>query len=254
MPTAPGVLLREWRLRRRYSQLDLALLAEVSAKHLSYVETGRSRPSPEMIIHLCGRLEVPLRERNEILLAAGHAPRYRDSTAGRAATGEAIQAVERVVAAHEYPAVAVDRHWNLVTANPVALAVFLDGVSPELLTEPINVVRLSLHPDGLAPRVANFADYAAHILHRIRRSHERSPSTVLAGILDDYADLAASVGPVAGSVRLPLHLRTSAGEVELFSTISVFGAPGDVVLDEVAIESFFPLGDTSRRRLRTLSA
>ena len=151
----PGLLLREWRTRRRYSQLDLSVAAEVSTRHLSYIETGRSRPSPEMIIHLCEHLAVPMRTRSEILLAAGFAPRYRQTRVEPAVDRELIDAVEQVVRSHGFPAVVVDGDWNLITTNTTA-TIFLDGVAPRLLDAPANVIRLSLDPDGLAPRITNF--------------------------------------------------------------------------------------------------
>lgn len=236
-----GVLLREWRTRRRFSQLDLAYRAEVSPKHLSHIETGRSRPSPEMILHLCEHLDVPLGHRNEILLAAGHAPRYqrRDFAHDR----ELQANVERIVNSHPYPAVVVDADWNLVSANAAAM-MFLEGVAPELLAAPANVIRLSLHPDGLATRVVNFDAYAAHVLARVRRSAEHNPSPVLRALLDEFEHLARHVDDAVGLI-LPLEISTPKGIVRMFSTITTFGAPRDVTLDELAIETFYPADDES---------
>src|SRR4051794_11198549 len=164
-----GLLLRDWRRRRRLSQLDLALDAGVSTRHLSFVETGRSRPSPEMVVHLAEQLDVPLRDRNRLLLAAGYAPAYRERTLDQPELGPIREAVDRVLAAHEpYPAVVVDRGWNLVASN-ASVAMLLDGVPPELLEPPANVLRISLHPEGVAPRIVNLGEWRAHLLERLAR-------------------------------------------------------------------------------------
>jgi transcriptional regulator with XRE-family HTH domain len=249
----PGVLLRDWRTRRRFSQLDLALLADVSAKHLSYVETGRSKPSPEMIVHLCEHLDVPLRSRNDILLAAGFAPRYRHLPADAPAAREGRDAVERLIATHASPTIVVDRDWNLVTANAAA-AVFLTWVAPHLLEPPTNVIRLSLHNDGLAPRIANLGEYATHVLARVRRAIAASPSPALEGLLDEFAHVANAPLPTDDGLFLTLDVDTDAGLVRLFSTITVFGSPRDVGLSELALETFHPADDVSRERLDRLIA
>lgn len=244
----PGVLLREWRTRRRYSQLGLALAADVSAKHLSYIETGRSTPSPEMIVHLCEHLDVPLRVRNDILFAAGFAPRYPDSTLDGAAGDELLEAVQQLVDVHTTPTVVVDRDWMLVTANTSA-GLFLQGCAPELLEPPVNVVRLSLHPDGLAPRVANFDDYASHILMRVRRAATATPSPILDAVLDEFGHLTGpSVAAPQPGIFLTLDLESPTGLISFFSTVTVFGSPRDVVLDELALETFHPADQISRER------
>jgi transcriptional regulator with XRE-family HTH domain len=250
---AAGTLLREWRTRRRFSQLDLAVTAEVSAKHLSYIETGRSTPSPEMIVHLCEHLDVPLRRRNDILLAAGFAPRYSNSVFDPTVASDLRAAVEQIVSSHTFPAVVVDSDWHLVTANAAAFAL-LDGVAEHLLQSPSNVIRLSLHPDGLAGRIANFDDYARHILSRARRAVDHAPSAVLEALLDEFAHL-ATPGPTVGSgILLPLELTTTAGLVRLFSTITTFGSPRDATLEELAIETFYPADPESQHRLTELTA
>ncbi|MGE3589276.1 MAG: helix-turn-helix domain-containing protein, partial [Ilumatobacteraceae bacterium] len=230
-----GTVLREWRVHRRFSQMDLALLADVSAKHLSYVETGRSRPSPEMILHLCEHLEVPLRDRNAILLAAGHAPRYQHSLYEAADSSEVRQVVDMVLSAHRYPAVVVDSRWNLVSANTAA-SMFLDDVASDLLVAPINVIRLSLHPTGLAPRVANFAEYAGHVLARLRRLVTHDPDPVLVELLAEFAHLDVGPAPASDGVVLPLELRVGDDIARMFSTITTFGTPREVTLSELAIE------------------
>jgi transcriptional regulator with XRE-family HTH domain len=236
--------LREWRVRRRFSQMELALQAAVSTKHLSYVETGRARPSPEMIVHLCEHLEVPLRHRNSILLAAGHAPRYPHSSYESPEGSEVRGVVDMVLAAHRYPAVVVDARWDLVAANAAA-GVFLDDVAAELLAPPINVIRLSLHEGGLAPRVVNFAEYAGHVLARLRRLVANGPDPVLEALLTEFGHLEAILPERSDGVVLPLQLRAPAGVIRMFSTITTFGTPRDVTLSELAIETFFPADDAS---------
>src|SRR5262249_25777233 len=168
-----GELLREWRELRRLSQLDLALQAEVSTRHLSFVETGRSRPSRDMVLHLAEELDVPLRERNHLLLAAGYAPVYAETALDAPAMTAVRAAVRQVLAGHEpYPAVVVDRHWNLIDAN-ATVALFTQGLPPELLAPPINVLRASLHPDGFARQIVNLGEWRAHVLGRLRRQVAR---------------------------------------------------------------------------------
>ena len=201
---AAGVMLREWRSRRRFSQLDLALASGVSAKHLSYVETGRSRPSPEMVLHPCEHLEVPLRDRNSILLAAGHAPSYQQSSY-EAPTGEVRDLVDLVVGAHPYPAIVVDGRWDLVAANAAA-SLFLVGVADHLLHPTLNVIRLSLHADGLRPRVMNFDEYAGHVLARLRRLVAHSADPTLIALLEEFGDLDVAAPEHADGVVMPLVL------------------------------------------------
>src|SRR3954464_13526176 len=164
-----GALLRDWRSRRRLSQMELALDADGSARHLSFVETGRSKPSRELVLQLADHLEVPLRERNALLLAAGYAPPYAERPLGHEAMAPVRDALERLLKGHEpFPAVAVDRQWELVAGNAPALAM-LEGVAPELLEPPANTLRISLHPDGLAPRIANLTEYSSHLLALVAR-------------------------------------------------------------------------------------
>src|SRR4051795_8799265 len=181
-----GELLRDWRQRRRLSQLDLAVEADVSARHLSFVETGRSKPSRELLLHLAEHLDVPLRERNALLLAAGYAPAYAERALGDDAMAPVRDALERLLKGHEpFPAVAVDRQWELVSANAPALALLTDGVAPELLEPPANTLRISLHPDGLAPRIANLTEYSAHLLTRLRREAALSADPALVALYDE---------------------------------------------------------------------
>lgn len=248
--------LRAWRTRRRRSQLDLASAAEVSSRHLSFLETGRSRPSREMVLHLCEVLDVPLRDRNRLLLGAGLAPAYGERDLGDRDMHTVRDAMTRVLAAHEpNPAIVVDRHWDLVEANGAA-TLFMAGVAEHLLAPPVNVVRLSLHPDGLAPAVVNFDEYAAHMQWRLRRQLDRTGDPALAALVDAVADWAPGVDAHPGGdggVVLPLRLRHDDLELELFSTISVFGAPLDVTLDELAIEAFYPTDARTAEALATLA-
>jgi transcriptional regulator with XRE-family HTH domain len=257
-PSALGELLRGWRQRRHLSQLDLALDADVSARHLSFVETGRARPSRDLVLHLADRLDVPLRERNALLLAAGYAPTYGQTPLSEPAMAPVRAAIDAVLAGHEpFPAVVVDRRWDIVSANAPAMAILSEGVDPHLLAPPANALRVVLHPRGLAPRIANFGEYSAHLLDRLHRQ------AVLAG----DADLSALLGelrayPGAGEghstpdqapvLFVPLCLRRRDGpDLRFFSTIATFGTALDVTLAELAIESFFPADEATAAALRS---
>jgi transcriptional regulator with XRE-family HTH domain len=252
-----GDLLRDWRRRRRMSQLELALEAEISAKHLSFVESGRSRPSREMLLHLCEMLAVPLRERNAVLLAAGYAPVFPKRSMDDPALKAAFAAIGRVLTGHEpYPALAVDRHWHLLAANR-AVPLLLAGAAPELLAPPVNVLRLSLHPDGLAPRIANLAEWRGHLLARLRQQIEASADAALSELhreLSAYPAPASKAAPHGDSIAVPLRFQSEAGMLSLLSTTTVFGTPVDVTLSELAIEAFFPADAETAARLQTLLA
>ena len=240
-----GAQLREWRQRRRLSQLDLAGDADVSTRHLSFVETGRAMPSREMVLRLADRLEVPLRERNRLLTAAGFAPMYAERSLDDPALAAAREAVELVLKGHEpYPALAVDRHWSLVSYNRAVLPL-LAGAAPALMQAPINVLRLSLHPDGLASRIVNLAQWRAHILARVRQQVVVSADPVLTALADELRSYPAptedaSHDGVEASVVVPLVLRTPAGTLSFISTTTVFGTPVEITLSELALETFFP--------------
>lgn len=255
-----GPLLRDWRQRRRLSQLELACEAEISTRHLSFVETGRARPSREMLMHLLDLLEIPLRERNTLLLAAGFAPAFAEHDLRSPILAAAREAVQMVLSGHEpYPALAVDRHWNLLDANAAAQRLMV-GIAPELLKPPINVLRANLHPDGLAPRIINLAQVRAHILARLWRMLTNSGDPVLR---DLHAELTAY--PCAGDVDhtgltsphadvvLPVRFRSAAGELALFTTITQFGTPLDITLSELALESFFPADAATANLLRRMA-
>ena len=239
-----GLQLREWRLRRHLSQLDLSVDAEVSTRHLSCVETGRAMPSREMVLRLANRLEVPLRERNRLLTAAGFAPMYAERALDDPALKAAREAIELVLKGHEpYPALAIDRHWNLVSYNR-AVPPLLDGVAAELLQPPLNVLRLSLHPDGLAPRIVNLGQWRAHLLARLRHQVAVSADAVLAQLADELRAYTAPTEPHAdigeAAVVVPLVLSAPGGTMSFISTTTVFGTPVDITLSELALETLFP--------------
>ena len=249
--TAIGPLLRTWRTKRRLSQLDLALEAGVSARHLSFVETGRSRPSQQMVLHLAERLDVPLRERNRLLLAAGYAPVYSQRELGEPELGPIRAALERVLAAHEpYPAIVVDRAWNLLAANgPVAL--LTAGVAPQLLEPPVNALRLALHPQGLAPRIVNLGEWRAHLLHDLAAQAEASGDDGLHALYEELSAYPGPYGePVAHEVFVPLHISGPDGELRLLSTRTTFATAVDVTVSELAIETFLPADEATAAALR----
>jgi transcriptional regulator with XRE-family HTH domain len=261
-PQPVGHLLRAWRQRRRMSQLELALEAEISSKHLSFLETGRSTPSREMLLRLVEHLAVPLREQNIMLIAAGYAPVFPERPLDGPELQQARQAVDLVLAGHEpYPALAIDRHWIQVAANR-AIPPLLAGADPALLHPPINVIRLSLHPAGLAPRIANYAAWRAHLLARLRRQVDVSADPVLVDLLREAAAYPAPTGPhtrthtplhSGSAVAVPLQLRTEVGELAFISTTTIFGTPIDITVAELAIESFFPADAATAEAMRRLA-
>ncbi len=259
---AIGDHLREWRQRRRLSQLDLALDAEISTKHLSFLETGRAQPSRDMVLRLAERLDVPLRERNILLVSAGYAPVFPQRTLGDPALQQARKAVDLVLKGHEpYPAIAIDRHWTLVAHN-AAVPLLLAGAAPRLMQPPVNVLRLSLHPEGLAPRIENLAEWRAHLLARLRQQIDVTADPELMKLLDELAAYPAPGGAKAARVNVsqehagvvvPLRFATDAGTLSLFSTTTIFGTPVDITLAELAIESFFPADAATADMLRRLA-
>ena len=246
-----GDLLREWRRRRRLSQLDLAGDASISTRHLSCVETGRALPSRAMLLHLAERLDIPLRERNALLTAAGYAPMYGERPLNDPALAAARKAVDLVLAGHEpYPAIAVDRHWTLVAHN-AAVPALLAGADASLLQPPVNVLRLSLHPQGLAPRIANLAQWRAHLIARLHQQVAATGDPVLSELMRELCEYPVPadghhIGHPIGhdadyaGVVVPLQFITERGILSFFSTTTVFGTPVDITLQELAIESFFP--------------
>jgi transcriptional regulator with XRE-family HTH domain len=265
LPSRPvGELLRAWRQRRCLSQLDLACRANVSARHVSFVETGRSKPSREMLLHLSEELDIPLRERNALLMAAGFAPVYSEGRLDEPALRAAREAVDLVLTGHEpYPALAVDRHWTLLAANR-AIGTLLAEVPPELLQPPVNVLRLSLSPAGLARNIVNLEQWRGHVLSRLHRQVELTADETLAALLEELRGLpapdraSAPGGPAReqdfAGVVVPLRLKTRHGVLSLFSTTTVFGTPVDITLSELAIESFFPADPPTAELLRRIAA
>ena len=254
-PVHIGEHLREWRQRRHLSQLDLASDAEISARHLSFVETGRSAPSREMVLKLAERLDVPLRERNVLLVAAGFAPAFPQRSLDDPALRQAREAIGLVLKAHEpNPALAYDRHWNLVAANRM-LAPILEGVPPKLLSPPLNILRLAFHPEGLAPRTVNLGEWAAHLLERLHRQCEATADPELIKLYNDLRSypLPSRAAPVsADNVAIPFKLRHNGEVLSFISTTMVFGTPVDVTLSELALETFFPADELTARRLKEM--
>ena len=251
-----GELLRQWRERRRRSQLDLALEAGVSTRHLSFVETGRSRPSRDMLLRLAEELELPLRERNHLLLAGGYAPVYGQAALDSPAMAGVRAALRQVLSGHEpYPAVVVDRGWNLVDAN-ASVVLFTGQADPALLAPPANVLRVSLHPDGMAPRIANLGEWRAHLLGRLRRQVAVTADPELAELHQelraypcDQPEPEVEV-PGPGDVAVPLRIRHRDRELSFLSIMATFGTPLDVTVAELAIESFFPADPETGSLLR----
>lgn len=253
-----GEHIRSWRQRRRLSQLELAAETEISTRHLSFLETGRAQPSREMVLRLAERLQIPLRERNLLLIAAGFAPVFPQRAYDDPELKAARAAIDLVLKGHEpYPALAIDRHWTMVAANG-AVAPLLHGVEAALLKPPVNVLRLSLHPKGLAPRVANLPEWRGHLLGRLNQQIELTADETLIALLDELRRYAAH-GAASGrppserdhaGIAVPLELVTPAGTLSFLSTTTVFGTPVDVTLSELAVEAFFPADAATAEALR----
>jgi transcriptional regulator with XRE-family HTH domain len=243
-----GDLLRQWRQRRRLSQLDLAIAANVSSRHLSFVETGRSRPTSDMILRLAEHLDVPLRDRNALLLAGGYAPAYPEHGLAEPELKAVRQALKHVLDGHlPYPAVLVNRWWELLDAN-AGIALFTGQVSPALLEPPVNVLRLSLHPDGMAPRIANLPEWRAHLLTRLHRQAQASGDPRLAGLhqeLSGYPGGESHPPPARTDVVVPLRYQ----ELSFLSITAMVGTPLDVTVEELVIESFYPADDRTAHAL-----
>jgi transcriptional regulator with XRE-family HTH domain len=254
-----GEQLRDWRQRRRMSQLDLAAEADLSTRHLSFVETGRARPSRELVQRLSEALELPLRSRNALLVAAGFAPVYPEQPFRDGVSSGAREIVQRILDCHmPFPALAVDRHWQLVASN-ASVPALMAGAAPALLEPPVNVLRLSLHPEGLAPRIANLAEWKRHILERLRHQAMESGDPVLEEMIEELRGYRAPASkmPVNATgevpIAVPLVLESPVGQLSFLSTTTVFGTPAEVTLSELAIESFFPADEPTAERLRQLA-
>jgi len=256
-----GDHLRHWRQLRHLSQLDLAADAELSTRHLSCVETGKASPSRELVLRLCERLAVPLRERNAWLVAAGYAPMYREHAMDDPSLQAARRAVQHILDSHQsWPAVAFDRHWNLVLANRM-VAPLLAGVAPELLEAPVNLLRISLHPGGLAPRIVNLNQWREHLFARLRQQIHQTGDEGLADLLTELmtypaqpADAAQRLDGEHPGVLMPFLFQTPGGTLHLISTTTVFGSPVDITLQELALETFFPGDEATAEALRALAA
>jgi len=248
-----GELVRAWREQRHLSQLDLASAAEISQKHLSFIESGRSAASRDMVLRLSEHLDVPLRERNTLLMAAGFAPVFRDRPLSDPALKRARSTIDLVLKAHEsYPALTIDRHWTMIAAN-AAIAPLLAGVDAQLLQGQVNVMRVSLHPRGLAPLIVNLAEWRAHLMDRLRRQFRITRDPVIDALLKELT------GYQTGSVRqadqktqsqhdevaVPLRLRTPEGTLSFLSTVTVFGTPVEITLSELSLEAFYPADDAT---------
>jgi transcriptional regulator with XRE-family HTH domain len=263
--SAVGPMLRDWRLRRRMSQLELASAAGISARHLSFVETGRSRPSREMVLLLADHLDVPLRERNPLLLAAGYAPTYQATDLDAPAMQSVRSAIDTLLAAHEpYPAILIDRRWELVASNQAAL-LLVEDVDPELLAPPCNVLRATLHPKGVAPRIANLPQWVDHILENVRRQRAITGDDALRDLEAELLGYARAMGveptpaPEApGAIAVPMRLRVGDEELTFISMIATFGTALDITLAELSIETFLPgdraTADVLHQRLEVFSS
>lgn len=255
--TTIGAILRDWRIRRRMSQLDLALDAGISQRHLSFLEGGRSQPSRDMVLRLADSLDLPLRQRNQMIVAAGFAPTYGERRIDDPDLRMAMETVQLVLKGHEpFPAIAIDRNWNMVLAND-AIAPFLEGIEPDLLTTPINVLRLALHPKGMAPRIENLDQWRMHLLERLKHQIDATGDAALAALEEELSSYPGRrrgplhpFHPAAAAVAVPLRIRAGDDVLSFISTTTVFGTPLDVTLSELAIESFFPADEATIEALR----
>ncbi|TFY96962.1 helix-turn-helix transcriptional regulator [Ramlibacter rhizophilus] len=255
-PRPLGEHLRRWRQQRRLSQLQLSEEAEISTRHLSCLETGRAMPSRDMVLRLAERLQVPLRERNALLVAAGYAPMYRERRLDDPALAAARQAVELILKSHEpWPALALDRHWNIVAANR-GVAPLLQGASAALLTPPVNVARLSLHPEGVAPRIVNLGQWREHLLARLQQQIQATADPVLQSLREEllaYPQPPSPTGELEGAlagVVVPLQFAVEDRTLSFISTTTVFGSPVDITLQELALETFLPADEATAEFLR----
>jgi transcriptional regulator with XRE-family HTH domain len=254
-----GDLLRTWREDRKISQLSLASRADVSARHLSFVENGRSAPSRSMVLRLAEHLDVPLRDRNQLLMAAGFAPAFRETPLSSPELSMVRAAVRQVLTGHEpYPAVLVDRDWNLVEANAPVGRLFTAGAPADLLASPFNVLRFTLHPRGLAPRIRNLAQWRSHILGRLERQLRTDADGRLISLHRELSEYPAPDAPepdldLAAGVVVPMQLEHEGVVLSLFSTVTTFGTPRDITVEELAIESFYPADPETADRLRAIA-
>jgi transcriptional regulator with XRE-family HTH domain len=255
-----GDLLRDWRKRRRWSQLDLACEAEISSRHLSFLETGRSAPSREMVLRLARKLEIPLRERNSLLVAAGYAPVFKATPLEDPTLNAARTVIDLLLRGHEpYPALAIDRHWTMLSANRM-VSLLLQGIDPALLEPPVNVLRLTLHPSGLASRITNLTEWRWHLFARLHREIDVTADPVLVELLNELSSYpmqsqynkSTILETDFAGVAVPFQIATEAGVLSFLSTTTVFGTPVDITLSEIAMESFFPADNLTLDTLNVL--
>ncbi|WP_245931218.1 helix-turn-helix domain-containing protein [Actinokineospora auranticolor] len=247
--------LRAWRQRRKVSQIELALRAGTTQRHVSFIESGRSTPGRAMIIRLAESLDVPLRERNALLLAAGYAPAYPETPWDDGQLSPVRAAVEQVLRAHNpYPAIVIDRHGTLVSAN-TAFHRLMTGVAPELLAPPVNVARLVLHPTGLAPRIANFDEWACHVVDALRGQAARTPDPALTDLIAELSEYtpARPLAPTHLGFAVPLRLRTPTGELHLLTTLTHFATALDVTVAELRLEAFLPADEPTATALAAMA-
>jgi transcriptional regulator with XRE-family HTH domain len=256
-----GDLLREWRQRRRLSQLTLACDAEISTRHLSFIETGRSQPSREMVLHLSEQLAIPMRDRNILLVAAGYAPIFPERSLDDPALQSVRKAIDLVLERQKpYPAFALDRHWTIAASNGALPEVYV-GVAPHLMQPPINALRLTLHPDGLAPRIANLSEWRQHSLARLRRQIDVTADPVLLELLRELSQYSGpggknhlAVPTEEPAVAIPFCIRTERGLLTFFTTTTMFGSPVDITLSELAVECFYPADAATAQIVRETAA
>ena len=256
-----GELVREWRQRRRLSQLTLACDAEISTRHLSFIETGRSQPSRAMILHLSEQLAIPMRDRNILLVAAGYAPIFPERSLDDPALQSVRKAIDLVLERQKpYPAFALDRHWTIAASNGALPEVYV-GVAPHLMQPPINALRLTLHPDGLAPRIANLSEWRQHSLARLRRQIDVTADPVLLELLRELSQYSGpggknhlAVPTEEPAVAIPFCIRTERGLLSFFTTTTMFGSPVDITLSELAVECFYPADAATAQIVRETAA
>lgn len=251
-----GDHIRQWRQRRRMSQMDLALEAEISTRHLSFVETGRAQPSRRMILTLADRLEIPMRERNVLLVAGGYAPVYPERGLEAPEMHGASEVIDLVLKGHlPYPAFAIDRRWNILSSNR-SLPKIYEGVAAELLKPPVNALRLTLHPHGMARKILNLEEWRGHVLSRLRAQIAATADESLGELYAELRGYGGEPAPTAGEGRplIPFALMTEAGPMSFLTTTMTFDSPLDVTLSELMIECFFPADAETRERVRLMSA
>ncbi|MCX5203028.1 helix-turn-helix transcriptional regulator [Streptomyces sp. NBC_00237] len=261
--TGVGALLRHWRENRRLSQLELALRADSSARHISFIETGRSRPSAEMVLRLAEHLHVPVRDRNDLLLAAGYAPQFAETPLSDPSMGALRAGIDQLLRGYEpYPALVVDGTYNVIASNG-GIQMLMGGVADHLLSPVPNAMRLALHPEGLAPRIRNLPEWRGHLLHQMERQIALVRSASLRALYDEVAayplpraqdPAAGPVGPPEAYFALPLKIEHEGRVLSFVSTISTFNTPMDVTVAELAIETMLPADPDTVTYLRERAA